>query len=402
MRGQALTDTQLLLDLVGEAYGFDDLTDYRQGILDVITRVVPCDRVGYNEITPDESFAITVPEFDQSLLPIFAALVYENPLIERFERTRDGRPYRISDLVDQETFHGLALYKEFYRHIGVEWQVAFTLPARAPLIVGIALTRTDEDFTQHEVQLLALARPHLMQAYRNAELWSTRKATLAALEQGLDTLGQHIVVLDAHRRIEFATDGARRLLGDTLVTRRGLPDQIRTWITDRSDRRPTAEPLIFDVSGNRVLVRRLPNKRTDRREVLLLENGTGQLSLDALRSLGLTARESQTMLLIALGHTTTQTSTEMGIAARTLEKHLQHIYEKLGVRTLSEATATAWAAVGIHRPTKPGQSTSPQADTQSSPTTSSTPHLLPLASKTANGPPIAGLPAGRDRPADLT
>jgi len=361
MRGQALTDTQLLLDLVGEAYSFDDLTEYRQGILEVITRVVTCDRVGYNEITPDESFVITVPEFDPGLLPIFAALVYENPLIERFERTRDGRPYRISDLIDQETFHGLALYKEFYRHIGIEWQVAFTLPARAPLIVGIALTRTDEDFTQREVQLLALARPHLMQAYRNAELGSTRKATLAALEQGLDMLGQHIVVLDGQGRVEFATDGARRLLGDTSVARRALPDEVRAWLADRSARTPAAEPLIIDVSGNRVLVRRLPTRRTDRREVLLLENGTGQLSLDALRSLGLTARESQTMLLIALGHTTNQTSTEMGIAVRTVEKHLQHIYDKLGVHTLSEATATAWAAVGISRPTKPGQSASPLA-----------------------------------------
>jgi DNA-binding CsgD family transcriptional regulator len=349
MRGQELTDTRLLLDLVGEAYSFDDLTEYRQGILEVITRVVPCDRVGYNEIAPNESFAITVPEFDQSLLPIFAALVYENPLIERFERTRDGRPYRISDLVDQETFHGLALYKDFYRQIGVEWQVAFTLPARAPLIVGIALTRTHEDFTQREVQLLALARPHLMQAYRNAELWSTRKATLAALDQGLDTLGQHIVVLDPHGRIEFATDGARRLLGDTFANRRGLPDEIRAWITEYYDRRPAAEPLILDIAGNTVLVRLLPNKRTDRREVLLLENGTGQLSVTALRSLGLTPREAETLHAVALGQSPLQTAQKMGIATRTVEKHLQHIYDKLGVRGLSQATTTAWAAVGVQR-----------------------------------------------------
>jgi len=345
MRGQALTDTQLLLDLVGETYGFDDLAEYRQGILEVVTRAVPCDRVGYNEITPDESFAITVPEFDQSLMPIFGALVYENPLIERFERTHDGRPYRISDMVDQETFHSLALYKDFYRQIGVEWQVAFTLPARAPLIVGIALTRTHEDFTQREVQLLALARPHLMQAYRNAELRSTRKATLAALEQGLDTLGQHIVVLDPHGRIEFATDGARRLLGD----RRGLPEQIRAWITEHHNPRPAAEPLILDIAGNTVLVRLLPNKRSDRREVLLLENGTGQLSVNALRSLGLTQREAETLHAVALGQSPLQTAQTMGIATRTVEKHLQHIYDKLGVRTRPEAAATAWAAVGVQR-----------------------------------------------------
>jgi DNA-binding CsgD family transcriptional regulator len=337
------------LDIVGEAYAFDDLAEYRQGILEVVTRVVPCDRIGYNETTPEESFAITVPEFDQSLMPAFAALIYQNPLIERYEQTRDGRPYRISDMIDQETFHSLALYKDFYRKIGIEWQVAFTLPARAPMIVGIALTRTHEDFTNREVQLLALARPHLMQAYRNAELWGARKAMLAALEQGLDTLGHHIVVLDPHGRVEFATDGARRLLGDTRANRRGLPEQIRAWITEHHDPRPAAAPLILDIASNTVLVRLLPNKRTDRREVLLLENGTGQLSVNALRSLGLTQREAQALRFVALGHTTTQTATKMAIAPRTVEKHLQRIYETLGVRTRSEAAATAWAAVGVQR-----------------------------------------------------
>jgi GAF domain-containing protein len=249
MRGQALTDTQLLLDLVGEAYSFEDLAQYRDGILGLITRVVPCDRVGYNEITPEESFAITVPDFDPKLLPRFAALIYENPLIERYERTRDGRPYRISDLIDQPTFHRLALYQEFYRQIGVEWQVAFTLPARAPLIVGVALTRTRQDFTDREVQLLAFARPHLMHACRNAELHSARNAMLAALEQGLDTLGQRIIVLDAHGRIEFATDSARRLLSDSKANPRGLPDEIRAWLANQRDPRSAVGDAIALIGG---------------------------------------------------------------------------------------------------------------------------------------------------------
>jgi len=350
MRGQALTDTQLLLDLVSEAYAFEDLAEYRDGIVEVVSHVVPSDWVSYNEITAEEAFTVAVPEFDPGLLPRFAANVYEHPLIDYTARTRDGRPYRISDLIDQQTFHSLALYQQFYRPLGIEWQVAFTLPARAPLIVGIALSRTTEDFTQREVQLLALARPHLMQAYRNAELWSTRKATLAALEQGLDTLAHHIVVLDTHGRVEFATDGARRLLGDPVANRRGLPDGLRAWITRHHDRRTAGEPLSLDIAGNRVLVRLLPNRRSDRREVLLLENGTGQLNVEALRSLGLTQREAETLHWTALGRSVTETAVELGVARRTIDKHLQRIYEKLSVRTRSEAAATAWAAVGV-RPT---------------------------------------------------
>jgi GAF domain-containing protein len=187
MRGQTLTDTQLLLELVGEAYSFEDLTQFRSGVLDVLGRVVPSDRVAYNEIAPDESFALMIPEFDASLMPTFTALSHENPLISRYQRTGDGRPYRISDMIDQKTFHETTLYKEFYRQMGVESQVAFSLPSRPQLLVGLALTREREDFSDHEVQLLALARPHLMQAYRNAELRGARAAMLAALEEGLDT-----------------------------------------------------------------------------------------------------------------------------------------------------------------------------------------------------------------------
>jgi DNA-binding CsgD family transcriptional regulator len=347
MRGQTLTDTELLLEVVGEAYSFEDLAEYRNGILELVTRLVPCDRIAYNEITPEESFAITVPDFDPSLLPKFAALIYENPLIERVERTHDGRPYRISDVVDHETFHELALYKEFYRHIGVEWQVAFTLPARSPMIVGIALTRRHHDFTDREVQLLGLARPHLMHAYRNAELRGARNAMVAAIEQGLDTIGQHVVVLDAHGRVEFATDGARRLLGEALVNRRGIPEAVRAWISEHRDPRPAAEPLLLRNSSGTVLVRMLPSGRADHREVLLLESGTGELSEAALRTLGLSPREAETLRLVALGHTTTQTATQMRIAPRTVEKHLEHVYAKLGVRSLAQATSTAWAAVGL-------------------------------------------------------
>jgi DNA-binding CsgD family transcriptional regulator len=349
MRGQRLTDTQLLLELVGEAYGFEDLEQYRHGILEIITRAVPCDRVGYNEITPDDAFAITVPDFDPSLAPTFAALIYENPLLQRHAQTGDGRPYRISDLMDQPTFHGLALYQQFYRQIGIEWQVAFTLPARAPLIVGIALTRTRVDFTDREVQLLALARPHLMQAYRNAELSSARKAMLVALEQGLDTLDQHVVVLDPGGRVEFATDGARRLLGDTAANSRGLPEAVRAWISEHRDPRAAVQPFLLHTAEGTVLVRLLPNKRTDRREVLLLESGTDELNVAALRSLGLTARQAETLRLAALGHSASETAARMGIAPRTVEKHLQHVYAKLGVRSLPQAAATAWAAVGIQQ-----------------------------------------------------
>ncbi len=348
MIGQTLTDTQLLLELVGEAYSFEDLTEFRSGVLELLNRVVPADRVAYNEIAPHEVFTLMVPEFDASLMPTFAALAHENPLISRFLRTGDGRPYRISDMIDQETFHATALYKEFYRHMGVESQVAFSLPSPPTLLVGLALTREREDFSDREVQLLALARPYLMQAYRNAELAGARAAMLAALEQGLDTLGRHVLVLDPHERVEFATEGARRLLGESMSAR--LPGEVRAWLSEHHGPRAASDPLLLQSAEGCVLVRLLPSRRSDRREVLLLEGGTGELSVTALRGLGLTTRQAETLRFIALGYSPSRTAAEMGIAPRTVDKHLQQVYSKLGASCLSQAAASAWAAVGVEPP----------------------------------------------------
>jgi DNA-binding CsgD family transcriptional regulator len=354
MRGQRLNDTQLLLELISEAYSFEDLAQFRAGVVEALNRVVPSDRVGYNEIAPNQVLAVMIPEYDESLMPRFIALSHENPLIARYRRTGDGRPYRISDVVDQETFHATPLYQEFYRLMGIESQVAFCLPSRPQLLVGLALTREREDFSDHEVQLLALARPHLMQAYRNAELRGTRLATLAALEAGLDTLGRHVVVIDSHGRVEFATDGARRLLDEWIRLHGGLPEEMHTWISAHSGHRPAAEPYLLRTAAGGVLVRLLPSTREDRRRVLLLESAPGELNVAALRGLGLTPREAEALRLVALGHAPAQTAAEMGIARRTVDKHLQQIYAKLGTPSQAQAAATAWAAVGVERPPDSG------------------------------------------------
>jgi DNA-binding CsgD family transcriptional regulator len=218
------------------------------------------------------------------------------------------------------------------------------------LLVGLALTRQERDFSDREVQLLALARPHLMQAYRNAELWGTRTAMLAALEQGLDTLGRHVVVIDSYGRVEFATAGAQRLLGDSAAGKRGLPKAVRAWVSEHRGLRPTAAPFVLPRAGGSVLVRLLPSRRADRRAVLLLEGGAGQLTVAALRGLGLSTRQAEALHHLALGRSPSQTASRMGIAPRTLDKHLQHVYAKLGAPGLAQATATAWAAVGVEGP----------------------------------------------------
>jgi DNA-binding CsgD family transcriptional regulator len=176
-------DSDVLLELVGEVVGLLDIHEFRSGLLEALRRTVPADWISLNDLGPDPATAYVLidPPFPRADHDLFARLAHENPLIARFLRTGDGRAYRFSDVITRAELHGLALYREFYGPIGLEHQVAFTLPAADPdRLLGVALSRRGPggDFSDLDVALLDRARPFLIQAYRNAIAHSQVEADL--------------------------------------------------------------------------------------------------------------------------------------------------------------------------------------------------------------------------------
>jgi DNA-binding CsgD family transcriptional regulator len=157
-----------LLELVADVQGLLDIDEFRLGLLDAMHRAVPSDWVSLNDVGPEGVVAIVSPELDQKWLEVFAPLVHQNPLVRRLEETRDGRAYRITDVVTQAEFRSLQVYRDFYGIIGVEYQMAFSLPHSHDRILGVALSRRQEDYSDAEREFVNRARPFLIQAYRNA------------------------------------------------------------------------------------------------------------------------------------------------------------------------------------------------------------------------------------------
>jgi DNA-binding CsgD family transcriptional regulator len=159
-----------VLDLVGEVSGFLELDELRSGLLSALRAAVPCDYASLNQVgaDPAQNWSIVEPSLPEHSLEVFYHLAHQNPLAERHLRTRDGRPYRLSDVVTQTTFHQTDLYRELYALIGVEYQISFALPSAGEAILAIALSRRETDFSDEERELLTVARPHLVQVYRNA------------------------------------------------------------------------------------------------------------------------------------------------------------------------------------------------------------------------------------------
>jgi DNA-binding CsgD family transcriptional regulator len=186
------------LSLLGELIGLTDLDEFCDGLLHALREAVPSDWSALNEVPSEypNAISLTEPPMPTEFHELFARYGTQNPIAAHFLRTRDGRATRISDLITRRELHRLELYRHIYTRLRIEYQIAFTLPSAAERILGVVLSRERRDFTARERDLLNLARPYLVQLYRNAlaQQDSGPQPSLAAL-QALGLTGRQAQVL---------------------------------------------------------------------------------------------------------------------------------------------------------------------------------------------------------------
>jgi DNA-binding CsgD family transcriptional regulator len=360
-------DVRALLELIHESHALADVDSFRKGILPPLRRAVPSAVAVYNELEQGNGRSISLFDPPGSVAlddpaGTLVRLADQNPLSAHYARTRDGRAYKLSDFITRRELHRLDLYREGLEPLGLEHQMAFALPSRPSLAIGIALNRASPDFTERDRTVLNLARPHLIQSYGNAATYTRTYAALQALERGFDAAGEGVVLLTPDDRIEEMTPSARRMLSSHLgaALRRGarLPGELAAWLGESRDRaerargldRP-AEPMVIRKGDALLLIRYLPGRRRGDHEgrrrgdpdLLLVEEGGEALRPEVLRGFGLTPRQAEILRLVALGEPSKTIAGQLGITLGTVHKHLEHIFERLGVTSRAAAAATVWA-----------------------------------------------------------
>jgi DNA-binding CsgD family transcriptional regulator len=159
-----------LLELIGDTHGLLDLEEFRHGLCDALRRAVRCDWVSINEIgpVPGDHWSIVEPPLPIEAHEIFGRFMHQNPLVAYMMESRRGTARRLSEMVSLEEFHKLEIYRRLYGPLGLEHQIAFTLPQEPPRLLGVALSRRRGDFDDADRDLINQARPFLIQSYRNA------------------------------------------------------------------------------------------------------------------------------------------------------------------------------------------------------------------------------------------
>lgn len=105
-------------------------------------------------------------------------------------------------------------------------------------------------------------------------------------------------------------------------------------------------PVDLDVGAGpsphgRLLARGLGRGSLGESMLLLRQASQDELAAQRLHDIALIPRETEVLSWLAKGKTNRDIADILGMSPRTVNKHLEHIFEKLGVETRSAATALA-------------------------------------------------------------
>lgn len=344
-------DLATLLEFLEETYALTDLDDLALHLVRRLPGLVGSEVTGYNELNRRKRRMDFFHEPRVQLrdaVEIFNRYAHQHPLIRHHERVKDGEPAAISDYLTQRQLRRLDLYNEFFRPIGVDYQVVFTLRRSDDLIVALALGRKGRDFSGRDRALLSVLRPHLLCAYRNAESLTGLQRELGLLIQEAEATGISIVSLAPDGRIRAASPTAIDRLADYFApaARDGgrLPDAVSRWIRAQTSLRDVDEslrprtPMIVEKAGCRLVLRLAGSVD---RPLLLIEERRAPVVGRSLQAVGLTEREADVLAWVGHGKRDSEIGAILRISPRTVAKHLEHIFQKLGVETRTAAAARA-------------------------------------------------------------
>ena len=171
---------------------------------------------------------------------------------------------------------------------------------------------------------------------------NARAARLA--REAVDVGGMGVLVVDTRGRLAWRSPQAQRWLAEFF---QGSDDAACTeWLQLEGDADAAVELERVAPDGRALLARRLGAVGLGETMWLLRLRDAGETAPSRLATASLTPRETEVLSWIAKGKTNRDVAEILGMSPRTVNKHLEHVFEKLGVETRAAAAALASRELG--------------------------------------------------------
>jgi CheY-like chemotaxis protein/DNA-binding CsgD family transcriptional regulator len=193
-------------------------------------------------------------------------------------------------------------------------------------------------------------RPPEVLARVEAQLIQARNIQRA--ENALNNGPYCALAINANGKITWLPEAAARwlndfvsahLLLDDIKVETLLPASMISWVKAQMGKPDNNDFMPFEsIKGEfHFSAKLIPCCHADE-YLLLMEKHSGHWNIDSVKhSLGLTSREAEILMWISRGKTNKEIGMILGGSPRTVNKHLEHIFEKLGVVTRAAAVSIA-------------------------------------------------------------
>jgi DNA-binding CsgD family transcriptional regulator len=326
-------DLERALRFVHEASAETGPEPFPAHVLEALRALVGCEWASFCELDRARKEVIAlvespVPDLiasEDEELDTFWRIVEEHPLCHAHRKGRFDA-LKLSDFHAPRELHRTELYADWFRPHGVEYELELGIPSPLQHTKTFLLNDARRDFSERDRTLMNVLQPHFVQLYRAAEIRCFADRARAIVDDGRDLADRGLLIADARGGIEVASPLARRLLDDY-----GAQRLLTEWLAEqraavRAGRAPAA--LNIDGPAGTLIV------ELDRRgaaEVVLLEERTAPAALST--------REHEVLALVADGLRNAEIAEALWVSPATVRKHLENIYEKLGVHTRTAAVA---------------------------------------------------------------
>jgi DNA-binding NarL/FixJ family response regulator len=185
-------------------------------------------------------------------------------------------------------------------------------------------------------EMLARIRVHLA----NARMTQSARAAL-------DVSGRYLFAVNGKGRLMWATPQAQKLLSDTLAASGdedfALPEPMTQWLEQaQKGKAGSKTAAMASFPGNEQLRLQFMGKLGPNEFLLRLAKDTsGDMPAEFSSELGLTTREGEVLSWLSKGKTNRDIAQILGLSPRTVDKHLEQVYSKLGVENRTAAAAIA-------------------------------------------------------------
>lgn len=369
MEPLTFNDTQILLKGIQELYSLRNLDTFGIDLLTIVNRLVQSEIPEFH-ITclqsrqTSRAFLANFPGLTCEMEQVIVQHFNEHPIARNLPQTLQSA-HKISDFINQKQLHQLeGLYQQFLRLINIADGMTLLLsPNKAlprhqliqtnVLLVGISLYRDRCSFTDRDRLMLNLLRPHLVQAYGNAQHYQQLQQNFTQLQQSLEHLG--LIILCGAGQVQLITPQAAKYLEiyfSQQTTSAQLPEHLQSWVRHQVARLTNPQlpqnpglPFCVEQVGRRLTIR-LVIEQVEARYLLLLEEHTA-FSFDLLELLGLSPREAEVLFWMIRGKDNQVIADQLNLHLCTVRKHLENIYRKLNVHSRAEAIAHAVEKLGF-------------------------------------------------------